>query len=234
MHTRWTATSAAVDRDFEADIVEVGLAENADGSGRCLAFQVGLARVPDPDFDEVYCLVTETHASAYGGVQQLELRGRTLGLTLTKKAATALDLPSRRLVLTLDLTQDEATAVRDGLAQVFASSVGWSRPWRLKLPGATPQVRARSVFRSPPWTRGARRGRVTYRVAAVHGARVELINESTGAVDDGTPITFVGELAQLLVIAESDVVGQRFSYMVVPDRWGASFGDLRREPPMPR
>jgi Immunity protein 10 len=232
MVMRWSATCVAVDEDDDLDSLCVALAQDPNGAGRCLMFQAALTEVPDADFDEVYCLVTETHAVAYGGIRQLELRDGRLGVVLSGKAARELAFPSRRLEISLMVGSEEIASVRDGLARVFAVSVQGCRPWRLSLPGSAVPVRARSLWRWPPWGHGPRGRRVRYRIVGVRGALVDAVAETAGFAGENVPTGFVDGLSKELGVSVEDLVGQRFSYFVVPDRFGATYSKLRRERPV--
>lgn len=219
MTLQLTARVAAFVAEDDNDVLFAGVAEHPDGSGWSLLFQGGS---PDPDEsteDEDYCLVTETSACAYGGVDGVTLRDNRLLLSLEAGAAAALDLPDR-LEITLDTDAAQVELFRDGLARIFAATSLDCRPRQLDLPGAHPPVEAR-----PPDHRPAPRGtRVEYVVVEAQGALV-ITESSTPSPDrDAVP---ADHLARQLGVEPGSLVGRRYTCLTVTDRFGTTLSDFQ-------
>ncbi|UVS80417.1 Imm10 family immunity protein [Actinokineospora sp. UTMC 2448] len=122
--------SAALDHD-EYGVLTAGLAENADGTGRCLLFQASLLAFDDQDIangEDRYCVMTDTGATEYGGVLRALHEGDTLSIALTPHLAAVLALDED---VTCRFEGIDRTAVRefaDGLRAVLAIAPEGDRP----------------------------------------------------------------------------------------------------------
>jgi hypothetical protein len=98
----------------------VGLAEDEDGGGRNLIFQLAYT-YDEQDVrlgQDTYCITDEVAAVVYGGVTACVLDGRQLYLHFTPEAAEELDLP-KECRLRLEVDQQSLEQLRHGLRKVF-------------------------------------------------------------------------------------------------------------------
>jgi hypothetical protein len=221
---RLTAHAVGASDDPDLDVLVAGVAEHPDGSGWSLTFQGGSSDRTQADPDEEYCLVTDNGACIYGGVSAVVLAGTELRLALTRSAAGELDL-DRRVEITLEVDAAHIHALRDGLARIFAATSIDSRPRRLVLPGSHPAVQGRPLLhrRRPARDRGAR---VEYLVVARRGALLDV--QAVGR--DERTVEVAASLAELLGVNDADLVGRRYTCLVVPDRFGVARSDYRLVP----
>lgn len=117
---RFTAHAGAVEVLEDYNTFLVVLAESKDGKGARLEFQ----RSIEPDDDDIalgsgaYCLVTQMHASCYGGVKWWNVKKNVLNLLLTERTADTLGTTGR-IAITMKLPQSDIDAIVAGLERVF-------------------------------------------------------------------------------------------------------------------
>lgn len=221
MTVRLTARAAGSGDDAELGVLVAAVAEHPDGRGWSLVFTIA---APDPAFPaEEYCLTTAEGATTYGGVRSLVLADGELHLTLTRRAASELNLP-RRSVITLEVDLADREAFRDGLARVLTATSVDDRPRRVALPESDPVVRGRPAVRR--WRPTRRRGaRVEFVVVAQRGA---LLHVQAVQRPDAQDVVSVGSLTRLLGVADdAHLVGLRYTCRVVPERFGETRSDYR-------
>jgi hypothetical protein len=133
MTLKFTARAASVD---DEGCLIAGIAERADGTGRSLIFQ---ADGEPPDQQEIdlgwdtYCLVTETHGTAYGCVEELRWEGNTLRLLLRPGALSDLGLDDMSIEVDLAASDDALEAVREALREILAYGREDARPRVLRI-----------------------------------------------------------------------------------------------------
>lgn len=223
MALRLTARIAGVDDD--GDLIFVGVGEHPSGEGWSLVFQ-GPLEYDDSYPDEKPCLVTETGACVYGGVNRLSLRDGLLRLSLTQAATTELGLADRDIEVRLDVDAASRALLRDGLARLFAAISPDNRPFRLELPGSTPTVRGRPLRSRLPGFRPKSGKRVVeYEVIALRGDLVDV--EVVGQQGMTGPTEVARFLAAALGVSSDDLVGCRYTCEVTPDRYGETRSNYR-------
>jgi hypothetical protein len=117
---RFTAHAGAVEVLGDYNTFLVVLAESKDGRGARLEFQ----RSIEPDDDDIargseaYCLVTQMHASCYGGVKWWNVKKKALNLLLTERTADTIGTTCR-IAIDMELPQSEIDAIVAGLERVF-------------------------------------------------------------------------------------------------------------------
>jgi Immunity protein 10 len=129
---QFTIRCVAVADDDDLNTFVVGLAEDADGSGWGLVFQIAHS------FDEqdrmlgedTYCISTTWGATVYGGLTSCVLQDDELVLEFDSEGADTLGI-SEECHLQLQVDRDAILQLRQGLSRVFSS--GSSRPDRLHL-----------------------------------------------------------------------------------------------------
>ncbi|MEV1290093.1 Imm10 family immunity protein [Micromonospora sp. NPDC049679] len=132
-----------------------GVAEQPDGTGRSLIFMCDVDPAEAQDVDlgmDAYCLVTETHGTAYGCVEELTLVGDELRVLLREDAISQLDLEDRSVEVRLDLDRESVDDLSDALRRILTYGRADARPTVLTLP----EPRSSSVRR-----RGRRRRNVS-------------------------------------------------------------------------
>lgn len=114
----FAAHAATYWRDSELKIEVVVLAEHLDGSGQRIELQRALS-FDDQDGalgQDTYCLVTDSGATHYGGIDRWAVEESELRLYLSAEAATALKLDTE-LSIHLPADADHNTLV-EGLSAV--------------------------------------------------------------------------------------------------------------------
>ncbi len=114
----------AVEELDDLNSLVVGVAENADGSGKSLLFSTTLTPFDEQDRllgQDTYCISTEWGATVYGGVMSCILQDNVLVLTLDPEAADILEL-SKECFLNLHTEQDAILQLRQGLRRILSSS----------------------------------------------------------------------------------------------------------------
>jgi immunity protein 10 of polymorphic toxin system len=214
-----TARVAAFVAEDDNDVLFAGVAEHPDGSGWSLLFQGGSPDPDEPTGDEDYCLVTETAACVYGGVDGVTLNDNRLLLSLEAGAADDLELPTS-IEITLDTDAAQIARFRDGLARIFATTSLDCRPRHLELPGAEPAVEARPADHRP----APRGSRVEYVVVEAMGALVITETITPSPDRDAVP---ADHLARQLGVEPTSLVGRRYSCLSVTDRFGTTLSDFQ-------
>jgi hypothetical protein len=82
---------------------------------RCVG---GIYGHPDSG-DPPYCVVTADHDTQYGGVESVVWSGASAEVNFTSEARNVLKLTDERVVLHLDLRDQDIVRVKDGLRRVF-------------------------------------------------------------------------------------------------------------------
>jgi hypothetical protein len=117
---RFTAHAGAVEVLEDYNTFLVVLAESEDGEAARLEFQ----RSIEPDDDDIargsqaYCLVTQMHASCYGGVEWWNVNKKVLNLLLAESTADTLGTTCR-IAIAMELPQSDIDAIVAGLERVF-------------------------------------------------------------------------------------------------------------------
>ncbi|RKT53658.1 Imm10 family immunity protein [Saccharothrix australiensis] len=125
----FTARSFGFEEDEDDEVLEVGVAESADGGGVVLLIQ---RATYDPDEQDVnlgldsYCLVSDgrTH---YGGVVRAARVGEELQLDMSSEAADTLDLDAR-VRIRLDGPEEQVEVFFRGLRTVLDWGRSADRP----------------------------------------------------------------------------------------------------------
>lgn len=118
-----TISMAATSTFHEYDTFGVVFAENPDGSGFRLEFQLA------DSFDEqdrelgmdTYCTVTSDGATHYGGVSDWAISDLGLDIHLEADAAECLGLPSA-VRLKVSLTGDKLAELRDAITRILGKT----------------------------------------------------------------------------------------------------------------
>src|SRR5258705_516821 len=117
MPLRFTAHTAGVD---DTDCLVAGVAETADGDGHSLIFQASLYPADEQEIGlgmDSYCLATESHATAYGCIDEVILDGDELRLSLRPEALDELDLDDPSIVVRLAAGPESIHAFREMLRE---------------------------------------------------------------------------------------------------------------------
>lgn len=112
--------------DENEDVFVVGLAQELDGAGPVLLFQIPV----DADLIDdtpTYCTTDDRHATVYGGVRSVIIDGSELHLTWSTEAAEVLG-SNVTSALALQVSESQVEVLRAGLRRVFAYGVAEERP----------------------------------------------------------------------------------------------------------
>ena len=113
------ARAVAFVRDEDLEVVLLVIAEFEDGSGQRIELQRSLAFTEEDRRSgmDTYCVVSDTGATHYGGVESASLAGDVLNIRFTADAADALGVASGyRIRLG---TADFVASVDEGLAEIL-------------------------------------------------------------------------------------------------------------------
>src|SRR4051794_10891238 len=102
----FTARAVGVGEHSDIDVLSVGVAEQPNGTGHSLVFQVGYGGAAEPDVTNGFSLVTERGDSVEAGVKSLKLTEGALKIGLLSDAATTLGL-SEEFGIRLDLELEQ-------------------------------------------------------------------------------------------------------------------------------
>ena len=119
----FTARILAVLRDEASQTEVLALGEEPDGGGRSIQIQRSLLEPDEQDValgQDTYCLVLESGATFYGGVERWALEGRELVLVLSAEAQSALSI--RSPISIQHGPQVDTEALEAGLRRLLAAA----------------------------------------------------------------------------------------------------------------
>ncbi|WP_426502824.1 Imm10 family immunity protein [Dactylosporangium sp. McL0621] len=119
MPIEFVAHVAGVDDEL---CLVAAVAERDDGTGRALIFQAGSEPPDDQDVRlgmDTYCLVTETHGTAYGCVRELSISGDRMRVVVAADALADLDLDDTEIVVQLAADARSVEVFREYLARIL-------------------------------------------------------------------------------------------------------------------
>ncbi|TDC92027.1 Imm10 family immunity protein [Actinomadura sp. 7K507] len=132
-----TAQEAGVEESFS--LLMVGIAEmRGVVGGTAIMFQCDLERSQPNDEDawpqdKTYCVTNERGAVHYGGVQEVVLDGALLRIVFSESATTALALDDSIMEMSLEVSDTDREAIRDGLRRVLSCGRREYQPTILQL-----------------------------------------------------------------------------------------------------
>ena len=112
--------------DQNDDVFVVGLAQESDGVGAALLFQIPVDADLIEDTD-TYCTTDDRHATVYGGVRSVTIDGAELHLGWSLEAAEVLG-SGETTSLELMVPGSQVQALRAGLRRVFTYGVASEHP----------------------------------------------------------------------------------------------------------
>ena len=133
MSLSFTARAAGVD---DGDCLAAGLAETVDGGGRSLTFQASLYPADEQEVSlgmDAYCLTTESHATAYGCLDEVVYDAGQLRLVIRPEALDELGLDDPLIVVQVAADPESVNTFREMLREILAYGRPEVRPRMLGL-----------------------------------------------------------------------------------------------------
>ncbi|MFF4606559.1 Imm10 family immunity protein [Streptomyces sp. NPDC001339] len=127
--------TVVVEENEPDECFTVGMAEQQ-GEGHQLIIQISLYEPDDQDEQlglDTYCVMAESGATHYGGIEEAVLTGNTLRLSFTEEATSGLGLPSPSLTLHLDVPDDDVAALASGLRRALTYGNPEQHPQHIEL-----------------------------------------------------------------------------------------------------
>lgn len=132
-----TAREVGVEESFP--LLMVGIAETRGAvGGAAVMFQCDFERSQPNDEDawpqdQTYCVTNERGAVHYGGVREIVLDGALLRIVFSESATTALALDDSVMEISLEVSDTDREAIRDGLRRVLSCGRREYQPTILQL-----------------------------------------------------------------------------------------------------
>jgi hypothetical protein len=126
-----TVTTVTAGENPDDQVFTLGIAENADGMGGHLIVQISLQPPTEQDIAtgmDTYCVMDDHGGVQYGGIEHVEFADTQLTIRFTEDAADELSVDDSELQLELDLDEEDAARLRDGLRRTLTYGNAGQQP----------------------------------------------------------------------------------------------------------